>query len=237
MSGRQTANASAEPAPSPRPRPASPPSQTAARARPPPPPAGRPRAGAGPAATAPAPEAGTAPAEPTKIAAAKPAADPPAAAQKRTTRSRAPADKPAETKATTRRERAAREGKRSQVPVVIKSDPEGTRVTTGKHVFGNTPVTVKLRPGKFVRVHVHEGRLHDAGAQVPRRQREPQALRVTLKKIPEPPHKAAPPRRRPWCEGRRRCRRRRASSRGSRSRAKRGCGGVYWRNFQAAALA
>ena len=144
-------------------------------------------------AAAPAPEAGTAPAEPMKIAAEKPAADPPAAAQTDDEKP-APGDKPAadEGDDAARAEPPAK-AKRSQVPVVIKSDPEGTRVTTGKHVFGNTPVTVKLRPGNS-----YEFTFTKAGyTTLVRKYRfdseEPQALRVTLKKIPEPPHKAAPP--------------------------------------------
>lgn len=79
------------------------------------------------------------------------------------------------------------------VAVSIKSDPEGSRVTTGRHVFGTTPVTVKLRPG-----HHYDFTFTKPGySPLSRRyhfdKSEPQTLRVTLKKLPEPPKPAAPP--------------------------------------------
>jgi len=145
-----------------------------------------------PAAAA-TPEA-AAPAEPTKVAAEKPAAAPPAAA-KPDDEKPAPSDKPA---AADEGDDAAKseppaKAKRTQVPVVIKSDPEGTRVTTGKHVFGNTPVTVKLRPGNSYEFTFTKAGYTPLVRKYRFESEEPQALRVTLKKIPEPPHKAAPP--------------------------------------------
>jgi hypothetical protein len=78
-------------------------------------------------------------------------------------------------------------------PVAIKSDPDGTRVMTGKHVFGTTPLTLKLRPGNS-----YEFTFAKTGyVSLSRRYRfegeAPQTLRVTLKKVPEPPKKAEPP--------------------------------------------
>jgi hypothetical protein len=76
---------------------------------------------------------------------------------------------------------------------VIKSDPEGSQVTTGKHAFGTTPLTLKLRPGNS-----YEFTFTKAGYTTLSRKfrfdgAETQTLRVTLKKTPEPPHKAPPP--------------------------------------------
>jgi hypothetical protein len=83
--------------------------------------------------------------------------------------------------------------KRSQVPVAIKSDPEGSHVTTGHHSFGTTPLTLKLRPGNS-----YEFTFTKAGyTPLTRRYRfddeEPQTLRVALKKAPPAPKPAAPP--------------------------------------------
>jgi len=87
----------------------------------------------------------------------------------------------------------AAKAKRAQYPVAIKSDPDGTKVTTGKHTFGTTPLTIKLRPGNS-----YEFTFTKAGyVSLSRRYRfeseAPQTLRVTLKKAPEPPHKPPPP--------------------------------------------
>jgi serine/threonine-protein kinase len=81
-------------------------------------------------------------------------------------------------------------GRLGQFPVLVKTDPEGSRVATGRHVFGTTPITLKLRPGNsydltFTRAGYAplSRRYHfDANA--------PQTLHVTLKKLPEP-HKVA----------------------------------------------
>ena len=75
--------------------------------------------------------------------------------------------------------------KAPQVPVVIKSDPEGSHVATGRHQFGTTPLTLKLRPGNS-----YDLTFSRAGyAPVTRRYKPeghgPQTLRVSLKKIPE----------------------------------------------------
>ncbi|HEY7374856.1 MAG TPA: serine/threonine-protein kinase [Polyangia bacterium] len=172
----------------------------AARPTPPPPPPPAPPPAAAPEPTpapapaaAPTPEAGAPAAAPTKVAAAEPAADAPVA-EKRGADAPAEEERPAaDSDSATAKSDASAKAKRAQVPVAIKSDPEGTHVTTGKHAFGSTPLTIKLRPGNS-----YEFTFTKAGyVSLSRRYRfdsdSPQTLRVTLKKIPEPPHKAAPP--------------------------------------------
>jgi serine/threonine-protein kinase len=79
-----------------------------------------------------------------------------------------------------------------QVPVVIKSDPEGSHVATGRHQFGTTPLTLKLRPGNS-----YELTFTRAGYAPVTRHYKPegqgaQTLRVSLKKIPEAKKPPAP---------------------------------------------
>jgi hypothetical protein len=94
--------------------------------------------------------------------------------------------------------RHATKEKAPQLPVVIRSDPEGSRVATGRHVFGTTPLTLKLRPGNS-----YELTFTRAGYTTVTRHYKfdghgPQVLRVSLKKMPEvhkgpTPAPAAPP--------------------------------------------
>jgi hypothetical protein len=172
----------AQPPPPPQPPPPQPPAAAEAPAPAPAPPP--------PPSAAPTPEAGTPAAAPVKVAAAEPAADAPAPDKKNA--EPAEEERPAPDADSTT---AKSDGKtkRSPVPIAIKSDPEGTRVTTGKHVFGSTPLTIKLRPGNS-----YEFTFTKAGyVSLSRRYRfdgeSPQTLRVTLKKVPEPPRKAAAP--------------------------------------------
>ena len=167
----------------------------AAETRPAPPPAPAPPPPPPQPAAAPAPtEAPAPPAEPAKVAAAAESPQPAKADPKADDSKAAAEEKPAE--ADEPKEGAthpAPTAKRTQVSVLIKSDPEGTHVTTGKHVFGTTPVTVKLRPGNS-----YEFTFTKAGyVTLSRRYKfdgeAPQMLRVTLKKAPEPPKKSAPP--------------------------------------------
>ncbi len=86
-----------------------------------------------------------------------------------------------------------KKAKPSPVPVVIKTEPEGSHVATGRHAFGTTPLTLKLRPGNS-----YDFTFTKAGyTPVTRHYRfegeEPQTLRVTLKKAPPPPKPAPPP--------------------------------------------
>ena len=116
-------------------------------------------------------------------------------------RPRRPAKAPAQVQAEEKREPAEEEPAaekkpdspaKGKFPVVIKSEPDGTHVATGKHVFGTTPLTLKLRPGNS-----YEFTFTKAGyTPLVRRYRfdaeEGQTLRVTLKKMPEPAKKPAP---------------------------------------------
>jgi hypothetical protein len=163
-----------------------------------------PAVAAAPAAPAPAPApppapaaapAAAVPAEPTKVAVAEapaPAKEDdkaePAAKSASDDKSEDKADDKEETKA-----EPAAKAKRPQVPVVIKSDPEGSSVTTGKHVFGKTPLTVKLRPGNSYEFTFTKTGYTTLSRKFRLDGEEPQSLRVTLKKIPEPPKKTAPP--------------------------------------------
>jgi hypothetical protein len=83
--------------------------------------------------------------------------------------------------------------KRGQFPVVIKTDPEGTRVTTGRHVFGTTPLTLKLRPGNSYEFTFTKAGYTSASRRFRFDSEEPQTLRVTLKRsAPEPKKSSAP---------------------------------------------
>jgi serine/threonine-protein kinase len=168
----------------------------AARAAPPPPPGPpAPPAVTAPAEPAPPPEAAKPPEEAPKAAAPAVAAADPAPAKTDEARD-PPEEEPAEEKVA----EAPAKGKTVQFPVVIKSEPDGSRVTTGKHVFGTTPLTLKLRPGNS-----YEFTFTKAGyAPLVRRYRfddpEAQTLRVTLKKVAEtkkPAPSASPPKAQP----------------------------------------
>ncbi len=90
---------------------------------------------------------------------------------------------------------------RPPFPVLIESDPEGSHVTTGRHQFGTTPLTLKLRPGNSYELTFS----HAGYAPVSRHYRfealAPQTLRVTLKKLPEPHKPPAAPQARPAAPG------------------------------------
>jgi len=83
--------------------------------------------------------------------------------------------------------------KRPQFPVVIKTDPDGTRVSTGKRVLGTTPLTLKLRPGNSYDFMFTKPGYASLSRKYRFDSEEPQTLRVTLKKSAPEPHKAAPP--------------------------------------------
>jgi serine/threonine protein kinase len=94
-------------------------------------------------------------------------------------------DGPAEEHAAASNEATVSKPKQQRFAVVIKTDPEDSRVSTGKHVFGTTPLTLKLRPGS-----VYELTFTKPGyLPVTQRYRfdaeEPQTLRVSLAKKPE----------------------------------------------------
>jgi serine/threonine-protein kinase len=143
--------------------------------------------------TAPTVETATPPASPVVAAAEKPPAKP---VDEAPVEEPPPPEKAAEKAAekdADKDETKDAKAKRPPVPVVIKADPEGTHVATGRHEFGTTPLTLKLRPGNS-----YDFTFTKAGyTPVSRRYRfdgtEPQTLRVSLKKAPPPAKPAAPP--------------------------------------------
>jgi hypothetical protein len=141
-----------------------------------------------PAAATPPPEA--APAVPPKVAAVPPAEAPPADDNNKA----APAENPApDEKDEPSKADPAAKPKRPPLPVTIKSDPDGSSVATGKHVFGKTPLTLKLRPGNSYEFTFAKPGYTTLSRKFRFDGDEPQSVRVTLKRIPEPPHKASPP--------------------------------------------
>jgi hypothetical protein len=76
--------------------------------------------------------------------------------------------------------------------VVIRSDPEGSHVATGRHQFGTTPLTLKLRPGNSYELTFTRSGYAPVTRHYKPEGQGPQTLRVSLKKIPEA-KKTAPP--------------------------------------------
>ncbi|HEY4394702.1 MAG TPA: serine/threonine-protein kinase [Polyangia bacterium] len=73
----------------------------------------------------------------------------------------------------------------AQLPVVIKSDPEGSHVATGRHLFGTTPLTLKLRPGNSYDLTFTRAGYTTLTRHYKFDGHGPQVLRVSLKKVPE----------------------------------------------------
>jgi hypothetical protein len=121
-----------------------------------------------------------------KVAAAAPAPEAPPADKAEDDPS-APAERPTEDS------KATAKAKKSQVPVVIKSDPDGTKVSTGKHSFGTTPLSLKLRPGSSYEFTFSKPGYVSLSRKYHFDSEEPQTLRVTLKKAAVDTHKAAAP--------------------------------------------
>ncbi len=80
-----------------------------------------------------------------------------------------------------------------QVPVLIKSDPEGSHVATGPKVFGTTPLTLKLRPGNSYDLTFTKAGYAPVLRHYHFDAHGPQTLRVSLKKAPETHKPAAAP--------------------------------------------
>jgi hypothetical protein len=196
--GRSAAPAAAPPATvASAPSPASPP----AAAAPPAPPAAAPTPPAPPAAPAPTPPAAAVvpPAPAPTAARPAPAPDkpdgdvPPAKAAPVLARGDdTPGVAPDEERSPPPKEEGRAKEKRPQFAVLIKSDPEGSRVSTGHHVFGSTPLTLKLRPGNSYELTFTKAGYTPVSRHFRFEDEEAQTLRVTLKKAPEP-HKAASP--------------------------------------------
>ena len=68
---------------------------------------------------------------------------------------------------------------------LIKSEPEGTRVATGRHVFGTTPLTLKLRPGNSYDLTFTRAGYTPVLRHYHFDDYAPQTLRVSLKKTSE----------------------------------------------------
>jgi eukaryotic-like serine/threonine-protein kinase len=134
-------------------------------------------------ATAPAPPAPEPPAAPVQVAAAPPAPE------------ANPADKAGDEQPASD-ERPTADSKpavKTRVPVVIKSDPDGTKVSAGKHVLGTTPLTLKLRPKNSYDFTFSKAGYVSLSRKFRFDDEEPQALRVTLKKAATDAHKPAAP--------------------------------------------
>ena len=82
--------------------------------------------------------------------------------------------------------------KAPQIPVVIKSDPEGSHVATGRHQFGTTPLTLKLRPGNSYDLTFSRAGYAPVTRHYKPEGHGPQTLRVSLKKLSEPKKSPAP---------------------------------------------
>jgi hypothetical protein len=181
--GDGSAVAAAPVAPAPEPPPA------AAPTPPPPPPA--------PVAAAPAPTPPpepAAPAEPPKVAEAeKPAPEPAEAPEEKGEKEVAAAEK--EEKEKDEAPKAAKVHKApATVAVTFKTDPEGAKVATSTHEYGTTPKAVKLTPGtSYDLTFTKTGYAPASKKYVAPSGSKPQTVRVTLKKLPEPPKKAPPP--------------------------------------------
>jgi serine/threonine-protein kinase len=181
--GDGTAVASAPPAPPPAP---------AAAPTPPPPPAPEPTP-----AAATQPPAPAAPAEPPKVAEAeKPAPEPAAAPEEKGEKEVAATEK--EDPGTAEKDEAPKAAKSHKVPtsvaVTFKTDPEGAKVATATHEYGTTPKAVKLTPGtSYDLTFTKTGYAPLSKKYVAPAGPKPQTLRVTLKKLPDPPKKVAAP--------------------------------------------
>jgi eukaryotic-like serine/threonine-protein kinase len=185
----------ARPNPSPPPPPAPPSAPPAAAPEPTPPAAAEPTPLAAPAPTPPAaaappgPEA--APAAPVKVAAA-PSAEAPGGDKPAADEEPAADERPAPDEKSSKPEASAKT-RRSQFPVVVKTDPDGTRVSVGKRVLGTTPLTLKLRPGNSYDLTFTKPGYAPLSRKYRFDSEEPQTLRVTLKKSAPEPHKPTPP--------------------------------------------
>ena len=136
-----------------------------------------------PAAVAPAPAADdkVATAEPRPPAVPAPGPAPAAVERPDTDHDESPPATPAKT---------AAKPKRPQVAVALRSDPDGSQVASGNHVFGTTPLTTKLRPGTTYEFTFTKSGYAPTVKKYRLDTEEPQTLRVSLKKVE--PAKPAP---------------------------------------------
>ena len=84
--------------------------------------------------------------------------------------------------------------------ILVKSDPEGSHVSSGHQSFGTTPVTLRLHPGNNYDLTFTKAGYTPVVRHYRADAHGPQLLRVALKKAPErkpspppaPPPKAPP---------------------------------------------
>ena len=78
------------------------------------------------------------------------------------------------------------------VSVSVKSDPEGTHVATRHKSYGTTPLSIKLAPGYTYELNFSKPGYLPVSKRYTVGSRPTQSVRVTLKKVPEPPKKVEP---------------------------------------------
>jgi hypothetical protein len=101
------------------------------------------------------------------------------------------ADSPAEAPAKAVKPRKGGEAPPSIVSVTFKTEPEGARVASHTHAYGTTPQAVKLAAGTaYDLTFTKAGYAPLTKHYVAPTATKPQTVRVTLKKLPEPPKKA-----------------------------------------------
>ena len=171
----------------------------------PPPPAPVAAAESKPSTPTPPPTAATPPASPTAVVPAPPTVTPPTTTAAAADAQAAPAPAAAEDEkappsaeedqpggpATESSHHPSKE-KAPQVPVAIKSDPEGSHVATGHHQFGTTPLTLKLRPGNSYDLTFSRSGYLPVTRHYKPEGHGPQTLRVSLKRAPEAKKTPAP---------------------------------------------
>jgi hypothetical protein len=79
----------------------------------------------------------------------------------------------------------------TMVSVMVRSDPEGSHVSTRHRSYGTTPVALKLRPGATYELSFSKPGYVSQSKRYHVTDRETQNVRVALKKVPEPPKPAA----------------------------------------------
>jgi tRNA A-37 threonylcarbamoyl transferase component Bud32 len=81
-------------------------------------------------------------------------------------------------------EGSKRAGKK-QISVLIKSDPEGSKVTSRHRAFGSTPVAVRLKPGTIYELTFAKPGYATTSKRYRATSERSQSIKVTLKKLPE----------------------------------------------------
>jgi hypothetical protein len=81
----------------------------------------------------------------------------------------------------------------TMVAVTFRSEPEGARVSTKNHVYGTTPQPAKLAPGSTYDLTFTKVGYATTSKKYVVPSKGPQTLRVSLKKLPEPPKPAPAP--------------------------------------------